>query len=1247
MNNSMEGILASEVLFVESSPDANALHLTAKDLDVIGENLSLMQRYVHSAFRGPIRYNRQPISDAVVILTGLSVLGFVYEKFVPTRKKQVTQLVPSTTGKSKKGKPEMIEQVIEVEEPDTAHASMRLQLLFKFDLSSLDLIAYSKDKELLLRTPRDNVRLMNDGSKRNLELGQLTYRNYQVLFSVMDKSDVVEVKCEDMSLFPDIDLYFSPSQKFQFLYFGLCQRYNALYHQEVVRFVHSLVVTGSSIVDLSQIPIDLFGKYQSGFDLRPVFHALSLMDFVCGVCCSDTNRPNILEEMQFLMQKESKIKIVHLVNCKATTGMKQLESVIGRRNKSPVRYWNLRGNQFDDFGSFLNVLHFSNEPVILLDVSDCGIRAPQAGDLFQMFMDTPMLQQIQQLHIAGIELDTRAESNFKALMQQLHQSRQSKLDTLDLSRIEAGLSSLLQALIDFPQPLVNLKIADVKIQDSQSDKLIRIIRESKTLRSLDMSKTYINPESIVNVITAISQNDNLKNFEICLDELSLTTGNLLPIFRVFLEGNLKTWRSISLCRNEMTAEDLRNIIPLFVMMKKLRSLSLSGNFDSEMPGIGKVLPEILNIKSLKKLHIAGSDTKKLRKEIIPFIVAMKDHPNLTDIDISNNAIGDEGFVALLSCLKTRKLASLRADGSEISSIDLLSQLPKLLAECRSVSFEFPMKDSSIILKRFEGATLRDAVFRLTNLQLDITEVLAANRSKRHMIPKLPFQTTREIRSLIMDITQTSRKAFLQNEKPLLHSTICQEFGLPLPYQQVTDLVSDGGSVSKLKVAPDLKVYKSAFLSAQVSENPADYTAPDPSLVRIDSSDSDEGAESSDSEDDLMKSKKMRWTIVKENAKKSKENGESSHSHIEGTSSDIGSKQKDGKNADQEYSDKEVTHSKRKSHKKRHSISDASQESASSSKKRSGKKRTLDSESSDEDTPSKKRNSKKRMLDSESSDEGTSSKKRNRKKRMLESESSDEDASSKKRNQKIQDKSDSLSDDTPSPKKKGKTQTQVIKGRHGRHNSKHADSSSEEKLDRKTRASLAVKHKKLLTSSDSDDADPEKNRKKSGSRASSKKKLLQFSSSSNDEKSGSSKRKTGGRTVFSSSDEDPSPKKRKDSSYDLLKGLGLQSKGTKPTKKKSLFNLSSSSEEKEELVAPPKQPRHEKKKKLSSGSSDSDREIDRAPASGALDDLLDFTYKPEKRPKKHQEDHPKGPVNRKPAPRLEPIARLPDHKPGKK
>ena len=1259
----METVLGSEIFFSESALDANTLRLKSSDLDTIGSHMTQITKIVHASYRGGIRYNRRPIDDAVLVLTPLSVLGFVFDRVIPTRKKCITTQVPSSDGK-KKGKPIMVEQVKEVDEPDPENAYLAMHLLFKFDLSSLDLIAYSKDKELLLKTPKDNVRLLNDGNKWNLAFGQLTYRNYQILFSAMERADMVEVKCQDMSLFPEIDVYMSPSQKFQFLYIGLCHRYEAVYHHDVVRFVHSLVVSGSSIVDLSQISIDLFGRYKSGYDLRPIFHALSLMDFVCGVCCSDTDRPNILEEMQFLLQKESKIKIVHLVNCNAQKGMKQLESVVGRRNKSPVRYWNLRNNKFEDFGAFLNVLHFSSEPLIFLDVSDCGITANDAGDLFQKFIDLPMLQQIQQLHIAGIELNPRAEGNFTAFMQILSKGQKSQLDTLDLSRIGPGLSSLLQALIDFPQPLVNLKITDVKIQDSQSDKLIRLIKESKTLRSLDLSKTYVNPESVVNVITAISSNPNLKGFELILDELSLTTGNLLPIFRVFLEGNLNTWRSISLCRNEMTADDLRNIIPLFMMMKKLRSLSLSGNFDSSMPNIGNVVRELLNIKSLRRINIAGSDTNKLRQELIPFITALKDNLHVTEVDISNNAIGDNGYMALLTTLRARKFASLKTDGSETSSIDLLSELPRLVSDSGCVSFEFPMKDGSVILKKLEGVALNDSLYRLTNIQLQINNALAANRSARFMLPQLPFQTTREIRKLIMEMTQASRKVFLENEKPLVHSIICQEFGLPLPYQKISDIVTDGGPIVKVTPTPALKVYKTPMFFAQVAEDKADYTAPDPSKVKIDESESSDSE--SDSEDDLMKSKRMRWEIVKQDAKKKKEQAKQSRmkreEDIDGDelqelmSSSEKHKKKGHHHKHDSSEEEEDEKGKKKSGSRRSTKGDTStsdwnvsfdlgssekrklrrrsQKKGDSSEGSSPKKRRDSSDSFEDEKHGKreasegspKRKDKHGISDSgsftsekstpkkgDSENMSSSSKKRSGKKGIL---GSSDEGSPKKRSGKksILDSSDEGSPKKRSQNKKTKSVKEDVR--------KKDDT---EKTGKHTkRATLMVKHKKLLSSSDSEEIPKSKKQKQSSS-----------SSTKKPSPTRNEKPQTKKHSIFSSSDdEDPQSGKRSDAFSKEA-----------PAKKKPLFNLSSSSSADEPPPAP--QPKRESKKKLllSSESSDSsDKDIGRAQAPGELDELLDFSYKPERRPRRRTEEdeHRKGPVKRKPAPRLDPIARLPDH-----
>jgi hypothetical protein len=86
------------------------------------------------------------------------------------------------------------------------------------------------------------------------------------------------------------------------------------------------------------------------------------------------------------------------------------------------------------------------------------------------------------------------------------------------------------------------------------------------------------------------------------------------LFRAFLSGDVRQWKSLALNSNNLVASDLKSLIPLFQLMENLTSISLNGNCDDSMPGIAKVLTELLTLSQVENLSLRGTKDHKLKNE---------------------------------------------------------------------------------------------------------------------------------------------------------------------------------------------------------------------------------------------------------------------------------------------------------------------------------------------------------------------------------------------------------------------------------------------------------------------------------------------------------------------------------------------------------------------------------------------------------------------------------------------------------
>ena len=695
-----------------------------------------------------------------------------------------------------------------------------LDLWATVHISAIEMIAHKEGEFVLLKTADTNVTFTGDDTTK---FAQLVYRNYCLSYSLNDPDDVVEVRTDNMSLFPDIRLQTSPSQRFQFAYFATCSLNKVKFNQDVVRYIHSLLLSGNSIVDLSLLPVNLFGSSKSSDYLFPIFNSLKLLRYISGICLSNTERPDVVKALVPVVSYCDNMRIVHFENCGVTDGLEELAHEVHKSESFSVSYWNLSKNKFTDFEAFPRLIDESTEPLLYINLNDCGISAENSARLFRALRHSDKIESLKYFYYAGNDLTSEdAIAEFGGFL------KVAKLETLDLSRYSDGAEDVLRCLNQFRQPLKNLVLAESNYSTEAITQLLIFIKESETLRELDVSAMNLPPESIAGIIHAIVLNKSLRDMSLKLDNLDLHDDNLLPIFRAFLdEEKLSKWRELSFNGNGMKYDDLKNLIPLFKRMRKLESISVSDNFNSDMYGIGMLLKDLLKIETLKKVCVAGGKSNHLGDELQPFLRALAKHPELVYLDISKNAMGNHTIPYVIQILHDcHKLEALMIDDNAFETTDKLDQLIDAVDGAKAlISFGFPVTDSVAMVSAMgddDEEAKNIVIARLAEMQINAAKAINEHRLKKGLPGELPFDVKPEIMELIKSISHITKKRMAQNnEKMKIHSCVCEVFGLPLPFQKMGEVVTDGGPVVDVEIG-DMKVYETESMGRIVKELNANY-----------------------------------------------------------------------------------------------------------------------------------------------------------------------------------------------------------------------------------------------------------------------------------------------------------------------------------------------------------------------------------------------------------------------------------------
>ena len=681
-------------------------------------------------------------------------------------------------------------------------------------ISEIQMIVHRQNEFVLLETPETKIVLSGQSTTK---FAQLLYRNYCLSYSMNDPEDVVEVRCDNMDLFPDIRLMVSPSQRFQFAYFAMCSLNNVKFNQDVVRYIHSLLLSGNSIVDVSLLPVNLFGSSDS---FVPIFESLKLLRYITGICLTDVERPDVLLEFVPVLSYCENMRIVHFENCGATEGLAELAHAVRKSENFGVSYWNLSKNKFTDFSSFPFIIDHSVEQLLYINLNDCGISAQDGAEIFRALREHEMIDSLRHLHYAGNEMDDKELlTEFAGFL------KVARLQTIDLHGYSRGAEGIMKCLNKYETCLETLIVSDSEYSHEAISQLLIFLKETTTLRRLDISGMNLPPESVAGIIHTIVRNRELRDFSLIMDNLDLHGDNLLPIFRAFLdEERLSKWKELSFNNNGLDYQDLKNLVPLLKRMRKLESISLNGNFNSDMYGIGVLLKELLNIQSIKKIAVAGGNHQHLGDELQPFFRALAKHRDLVYLDISKNMMGPQISPYLVQILHgCNKLETLFIDGNNFDATDKMEQLIDAVSDSQNlICFGFPVKDAMTMVAEIEDEDVKNSMIgRLAELQISAAKAINEHRLAKGLPGELPFDAKPEIIDLIKSISKLTRKRMAHNREQMkTHSCVCEVFGLPLPFQKVGEVVTDGGQVEDVDIGK-MAVYETESMARIVKEtNPA-------------------------------------------------------------------------------------------------------------------------------------------------------------------------------------------------------------------------------------------------------------------------------------------------------------------------------------------------------------------------------------------------------------------------------------------
>lgn len=623
------------------------------------------------------------------------------------------------------------------------------------------------------------------------------------------------VNLHDPSKFPPFEIPLSVAQMFQFQYNATCALYECSYIHEVATYYHELAKMHDGIFDINSLPPSLVGEeLDHGVYMTALFSTLGDSPHVRGINCEGILIEDVLSEVASVVGKSPYLNMVRIVNTGGITmeGMQALAGAISESEEMNVVYWDLSQNELVMPQLLFKALARSHTKMATLRFENCKIEEEDMEALFSSIRKHRGMRQLKELAIAGNRLTTQLCHMFKNVMELFG----AKSDTLErLSVGPAQVSELVTTAIDAAkQPLKHLKIVDTNLTHNSVYDLNRHISLSQSLKFLGFDGCNINDLDFESILVAVMKNDKIPTIALSLNHTRMKKEAWIASLLKVVKGGLgKKLVRLSIDQNGIGRAELAEILKAKAAFVSLTELSIAQNF-ADRPDTGKMLRQLLEIKSLRGLNVSGRGSSGLRAEAIPLLMGVAKSPSIMQLDVSGNGIGDAVLTEAMEIVKQSKtIRRIMLDSNGITRLDLVRSYFEVCGDSKTLMVVDPPRNDMLALLKNDASLQQSLAYMYYRASTNVGK----NRA-RLGIPNSLYLTDDDVLRRIIDEEIVLIQDYNRQEKLKIfeHSSIAAAVGLPLPFETGTSVAA---ALKDLDSADDTNLYVSPLLLVPITEKP--------------------------------------------------------------------------------------------------------------------------------------------------------------------------------------------------------------------------------------------------------------------------------------------------------------------------------------------------------------------------------------------------------------------------------------------
>jgi len=457
-------------------------------------------------------------------------------------------------------------------------------------------------------------------------------------------------------------------------YEAYCDYYGQFPCKEFVKYITDLSDAGNRELAIDKCPG--IERKENPIDFTPIRAALRHNTFFTAFGLKGIPRRDISEKVADTMMHNVTITKLSLSSVAVQdTAVFHLGNALKRNQHSALTDLDLSGNpdiREKGFTSLAEGLQPFEHSLSRLNLAACKMSEKSAFSILQaLCYGKNVASHLQELDMSFNTFASLGSSQIANWFVQQESAQHLKYLYLADTKLDvcAVMKSLRNGGVN---SLIELDVSVNKIDLNAAVALGSVIESNPNMNVLNVSFCGLQSQPLEAILSAITKTDAISNFSVNISG----NGELGPTGAATVASCIRGSRNIMFLVARACGfkkEGLTKIVEQLGENTSLRALDLSFNFragtsSKMMKLMQQLAATIQKHPCLESLSLGGDGNKNaIGKEIQPIIDCLTQNPNLTELDICGNKLGDQLAISLCDALRqNRKLKSLKWDRNGIN-----------------------------------------------------------------------------------------------------------------------------------------------------------------------------------------------------------------------------------------------------------------------------------------------------------------------------------------------------------------------------------------------------------------------------------------------------------------------------------------------------------------------------------------------------------------------------------------------------